>query len=545
MMKVNVPFGKLTGPATSAAYKTGSWRTERPEYVALLPPCSAACPAGEEIHQWLYAAQGAGEGYEQAWRTLVARNPFPAIMGRICYHPCQTACNRAELDTEVGINSVEQFLGDLALREGWKLPLPKAESGKRVLIVGSGPAGLSAAYHLRLLGHTVVVREAQPEPGGMMRWGIPAYRLPRNILQAEVDRIVATGVQIVCDSPVTDLDEATAGFDAVVLTIGAGVGSHVNIPAVGAAKIMDAISLLHEAAEGEKPLLGRRVAVYGGGNTAMDAARTARRLGADETVIVYRRTAAQMPAHQEEYLDAVAEGVSVRWLSTITEVGDGGTIRIEKMELDETGRPHGTGEFEELQADAVVLAVGQDVDLSLVEKDPAIAVTNGVIDVNSAMMTGKAGVFAAGDAAPGDRTATVAIGRGRIAAQHVDAWLGGRTYGTPSRDNQVPFARLNTWYYSDAPAETRQTLDAARRITGFEEIVKPLSAQSALFEAQRCMSCGNCFECDNCFGLCPDDAIIKLGPGLKYQIDLDYCKGCGVCVHECPAGAISMVPEAR
>jgi Pyruvate/2-oxoacid:ferredoxin oxidoreductase delta subunit len=248
---------------------------------------------------------------------------------------------------------------------------------------------------------------------------------------------------------------------------------------------------------------------------------------------------------EQEYLDAVAEGVSVRWLSTIKEVGEGGTIRIEKMELDENGRPHGTGEFEELQADAVVLAVGQDVDLSLVEHDPDINVTDGVIAVDHAMMTGRAGVFAAGDAAPGDRTATVAIGRGRIAAHHVDAWLSGDTYSAPSRDNQVPYARLNTWYYSDAPAETREMLDAARRITGFEEILQPLSEESALFEAQRCMSCGNCFECDNCYGMCPDDAIRKLGAGLKYEINLDYCKGCGVCVHECPAGAISMVAEAR
>ncbi len=544
-MKVTVPLGLSTGPATSRDYRTGAWRTERPVYVDLLPPCSAACPAGEEVQQWLYEAQEAGEGYERAWRKLVAVNPFPAVMGRICYHPCQTACNRAELDTEVGINSVERFLGDLAIAQGWALPRPAVETGRRVLVVGAGPAGLATAYHLRLLGHTVVVRDAQPEPGGMMRYGIPAYRLPREVLDAEVRRIEATGVEIVCDAPVTDLEEAYFGFDAVVLTIGAGVGAHVNIPAVGAAKILDAVSLLRDTATGAPPALGRRVVVYGGGNTAMDAARTARRLGASDTVIVYRRTQAQMPAHEEEYLDAVSEGVRVRWLSTISEVADGGRVVIERMELDDDGRPHPTGVFDEVEADTVVLAVGQDVDLSLLACTPDITVDHGVIAVSETMMTGRPGVFAAGDASPGDRTATVAIGQGRIAARHVDAWLRGGSFTTPVRENQVPYERLHTWYYADAPMQQREALDAARRVSGFEEIVKGLTEESALFEARRCMSCGNCFECDNCYGMCPDDAIIKLGPGNRYEIDLDYCKGCGICVAECPAGAIDLVPEER
>ncbi|MDR3202684.1 MAG: NAD(P)-binding protein, partial [Bifidobacteriaceae bacterium] len=225
-MTTAVPPGLASAAGTSAAYLTGSWRTERPVYVSLLPPCSAACPAGEEIQQWLYEAQAGGEGYESAWRKLTLENPFPAVMGRVCYHPCQAACNRVKLDDTVGINAVERFLGDEAIRRGWAFHGPRADrlSGKRVLVVGAGPAGLSAAYHLRMAGHEVLVREAQEAPGGMLRFGIPAYRLPRDVLDAEIARVEDIGVRIECLSRVEDLEAAIEQFDAVVLSVGAGVG---------------------------------------------------------------------------------------------------------------------------------------------------------------------------------------------------------------------------------------------------------------------------------------------------------------------------------
>ncbi|WP_062525978.1 NAD(P)-binding protein [Demequina rhizosphaerae] len=538
-------LGLSTGPATSLAYHTGTWRTERPVYVELAPPCSLACPSGEDIRGWLGSTQEGEAGFEAAWRRLVAANPFPAIMGRICYHPCQTSCNRTDVDEEVGINAVERFLGDTALERGWALPAPAASSGRTVLVVGSGPAGLSAAYHLRQLGHAVVVREAAAEPGGMMRYGIPAYRLPREVLAAEIRRIEDTGVTIECSTPVTSLDEAQAEFDAVVLTVGAGVAHHVDIPAGAASKIVDAIDVLRDVASGHAPLLGRRVAVYGGGNTAMDAARTARRLGAQEAVVVYRRTREQMPAHPTELDDAVGEGVRVQWLSTISQV-EGPTITIEKMELDEDGRPHGTGEFEELDADTVMLAVGQDADLSLLEGVGDVTVADGVVQVDpTTLMTGRGGVFAAGDVSPGSRTATYAIGRGARAAKAVDAWLASRVLPAEPVQREATAERLQPWYYSDAPKQHRAELEAARRVTGFEEVLSGLDAEHAVFEARRCMSCGSCFECDNCFGMCPDDAIKKLGPGMRYQIDYDYCKGCGICAEECPCGAIDMIPEVR
>ena len=537
--------GVATGPATSLAYHTGTWRTERPVYVELAPPCSLACPSGEDIRSWLGSVQEGEEGLEKAWRRIVAANPLPAVMGRICYHPCQTACNRAELDEEVGINAVERFLGDHAIAQGWALPAPAAASGRRVLVVGSGPAGLAAAYHLRQLGHEAVVREAAAEPGGMMRYGIPAYRLPRDVLAAEIRRIEDTGVRIECSTPVTDLAAAQAEFDAVVLTVGAGVARNVEIPAVSAGTMLDAIDVLRDVAEGRQPLLGRRVAVYGGGNTAMDAARTARRLGAQDAVVVYRRTREQMPAHPTELEEAIGEGVRVQWLSTIAQV-DGPRLTIERMELDEDGRPHGTGEFEELDADAVLLAVGQDADLSLLTGVDDIAVEDGVMKVDeSTMMTGRLGVFAAGDVSPGSRTATYAIGRGARAAKAVDAYLAARTLPAEPPQREATADRLTTWYYSDAPKQHRERLEAARRVTGFEEVQAGLDAEHAVFEARRCMSCGLCFECDNCFGMCPDDAIRKLGPGMRYEIDYDYCKGCGICAEECPCGAIDMIPEVR
>ena len=536
------PFAITLDPGSSLANKTGSWRTERPVYVDLMPPCNHACPAGENIQQWLYHAEDGG--YEAAWGQIMQDNPFPAVMGRVCYRPCETACNRAQLDAAVGINSVERFLGDEAIHQGWTIPVTAPPSGKRVLIVGAGPSGLSAAYHLRLLGHEVTIRDSAPAPGGMLRYGIPAYRLPRRTLSAEIDRILAMGVTLESGQPVTDIEAAmTEGhFDAAFLAVGAQKGKRAYIPAGDSARILDAVTLLHAMAGNEQPQLGRRVAIYGGGNTAMDAARTARRLGATDAVIIYRRTRAQMPAHEVEVEEAAEEGVRMMWLSTIARAAEG-KLTIEKMKLDETGFPQPTGEFTELDADAVVLALGQEAELALLDDVPGVTIADGVVQVGADLMTGHPGIFAGGDMVPAERTATVAIGHGKRAARSIDAWL--RSAGDLSErpEPRLAEARLNTWYYSDAPATVRPQLDLARRISTFDEVTGGLDESTAKFEARRCLSCGNCFECDNCYGVCPDNAVIKLGPGQRYQIDLDYCKGCGICAAECPCGAIDMVPE--
>src|SRR5690348_2210127 len=541
------PFAITLDVGSSRANHTGAWRTERPVYVHNLPPCNNACPAGENIQQWLDDAEEGPAKYEAAWRQIMRDNPFPAVMGRVCYRPCETACNRAQLDAAVGINSVERFLGDEALRKGWQVPVaPLAKTrqptGKRVLVVGAGPSGLSAAYHLARLGHRVTIKDAGAAAGGMMRYGIPKYRLPRDILDAEITRILDMGVTLELNTTVTDIQaELDAGYDAAFVAVGAHIGRRAYIPAGDSARIMDAVSVLHSMEDGAPPMLGLRVAVYGGGNTAMDAARTARRLGASEAVVVYRRTREKMPAHDVEVEEALEEGVTMRWLSTVAQADDGKLV-IETMKLDETGFPQPTGEFEELEADCLVLALGQNADLSVLDGVPGVTFSDGVVEVGPDLMTGHPGIFAGGDMVPSERTVTVAIGHGKKAARSIDAFLRGTSAQAAGKHAPASFGALNTWYYADAPATVRPRLEAARRITTFDEVTGGLVESTALFEARRCMSCGNCFGCDNCYGVCPDNAIIKLGNG-QYDIDYDFCKGCGLCVAECPCGSIEMEPE--
>jgi 2-oxoacid:acceptor oxidoreductase delta subunit (pyruvate/2-ketoisovalerate family) len=536
------PFAITLDVGSSLANHTGSWRNSRPVYLDRLPPCNNQCPAGENIQAWLFHAESGH--YEQAWRTLVEDNPFPAIMGRVCYHTCEGACNRGKLDAPVGINSVEHFLGDQAIAQGWKLAPVAAATGKKVLVVGAGPSGLSAAYHLARLGHQVTVQEAGPLPGGMMRFGIPQYRLPRQVLDAEVQRIVDLGVRIEYNVKVSNVldSQKQGGFDAVFLAVGAHIAKRAYIPAGDSAKVLDAVSVLRSMEGEDKPMLGRKVVVYGGGNTAIDVARTAKRLGATEAIIVYRRNREKMPAHDFEVEEALQEGVLIKWLSTIKQAGES-SITVEKMALDDKGFPQPTGEFETLEADSVVLALGQDVDLSLIEGVPGLAVEDGVVKVDVNMMTGYAGIFAGGDMVPAERNVTVAIGHGKKAARNIDAWLNGSAYVPAAKHELASFDKLNTWYYSDAPKTMRPMLDIIRRKSTFEEVQGGLDEGNALFEARRCLSCGNCFECDNCYGVCPDNAVIKHGPGKRFDFNYDYCKGCGICVAECPSGSIKMVPE--
>jgi len=541
-----LPFAITLDPGTSLANHTGSWRTLMPVYVDRLPPCNQACPAGENIQAWLMHAE---EGdYESAWRMLMRDNPMPGVMGRVCYHPCEDACNRGDLDEAVGIHAVERFLGKMAWEQGWTPEVEAEPSGQRVLVVGAGPSGLSAAYHLTRLGHAVTIREAGPMAGGMMRFGIPKYRLPRDVLDYEIQRILDMGVSLELNTKVADIDAVLdgEGFDAVFVAVGAHLAKRIDIPAHAAGKILDAASVLRQMeTDEEPPQLGRRVIVYGGGNTAMDAARTAKRLGVDEAMIVYRRSRDEMPAHDFEATEAEEEGVLIHWLRTIKQI-DETTFTVEKMAIDENGRPQPTGEFETLEADTLILALGQDVDTTFLERVDGVEIAkDGVVSVDANMMTGRPGVFAGGDMVPSERTVTVAVGHGKKAARHIDAYLRGATYAPAEKRGSAGYDRLNTWYYDDAPAIVQASLDVVRRQSGFEEVLKGLDEDTALYEARRCLSCGNCFECDNCYGICPDNAVIKLGPGKRFQFNYDYCKGCGMCAEECPSGAIDMVAEVK
>jgi NADPH-dependent glutamate synthase beta subunit-like oxidoreductase len=522
---------------------TGPVRERRPVYVDLLPPCNAGCPAGENIQAWLSHTQ-AGR-HEEAWRQLVADNPLPAIHGRVCYHPCESVCNRATLDSAVSIHSVERFLGDLALEQGWLFEPPLVRSGKRVLVIGAGPSGQSAAYHLARLGHEVEIRDAGAEPGGMMRYGIPAYRLPRDVLAGELDRIATLGVRMTCDHRVEDLvaEREEGGFAAVFVAVGAHLSKRVDIPARDAGRIVDAVSFLRSVASGDRPVIGRRVAVYGGGNTAMDAARVARRLGADEAMIVYRRTREQMPAHLEEAEDAEREGVRINWLRTITAF-DGPELKVELMELDESGYPQPTGRFETLAADTVILALGQESDTAFLREVPGVEFEpDGTVRVSTSFQTGCPGVFAGGDMVPSERTVTVGVGHGKKAARRIDAWLRSAAAASAPKHDLASFDKLNLWYFGDAARRQQPELSPEERVTDFDEIVGGLSAEEAVYEAGRCLSCGNCFECDGCLGACPEDAVIKLGVGERYRFDYDRCTGCGACFGQCPVHAIEMVAE--
>jgi NADPH-dependent glutamate synthase beta subunit-like oxidoreductase len=525
--------------------RAGPVRDRRPVYVDLLPPCNAGCPAGENIQAWL--AHATAGRHERAWRELVADNPLPAIHGRVCYHPCESVCNRASLDSAVSIHSVERFLGDLARERGWPFDPPAPSTGKRVLVVGSGPSGLSAAYHLARLGHAVEIRDAGDEPGGMMRYGIPAYRMPRDVLDAEIDRIAALGVRIACGHRVEDLaaERAQGGFDAVFVAVGAHLSKRVDIPARDAGPIVDAVSFLRGVASGEAPVIGRRVAVYGGGNTAMDAARVARRLGADETLIVYRRTREQMPAHEQEAQDAEREGVRINWLRTITAF-EGPELQVEVMQLDDSGFPQPTGRFETLAADTVILALGQDTESAFMRALPGVEFErDGTVRVSEALMTGCPGVFAGGDMVPSERTVTIGVGHGKKAARHIDAWLRDATVTKAPKHPTATFDALHLWFFGDADRRRQPELEPQQRVAGFDEVLGGLSAKEATYEAGRCLSCGNCFECDGCLGACPEDAVIKLGPGHRYRFDYERCTGCAACFEQCPVHAIEMLPEAR
>jgi NADPH-dependent glutamate synthase beta subunit-like oxidoreductase len=524
--------------------RAGPERERRPVYVDLLPPCNAGCPAGENIQAWL-AHVKAGE-HERAWRQLVADNPLAAIHGRVCYHPCESVCNRARLDSSVSIHSVERVLGDMARDKSWTFPQPPQSSGKRVLVVGGGPSGLSAAYHLARLGHEVEIRDAGPESGGMMRYGIPAYRLPRDVLDAEIERIGQLGVRVTPSHRVEDLmaEKADGDFDAVFVAVGAHLSKRVDIPAMDAARVLDAVTFLRGVASGERPALGRRVAIYGGGNTAMDAARVAKRLGAEEPVIVYRRTREQMPAHEEEAAEAEREGVRINWLRTITAFESPETMTVEVMELDENGFPRGTGKLETLPADTLILALGQETESAFMRNLPGVEFgRDGTVQVSQSLMTGCPGVFAGGDMVPSERTVTVAVGHGKRAAHHIDAYLRGATYERPPKHREASFDELHLWYFGDAARQRQPEREPEQRAADFTEVVGGLSVEQATYEAGRCLSCGNCFECDGCLGACPEDAVIKLGKGHRYRFDYDKCTGCAACMEQCPVHAIDMIPE--
>jgi NADPH-dependent glutamate synthase beta subunit-like oxidoreductase len=538
---MDTPYAITLDVGSSLANKTGSWRTYRPEYLDRLPPCNQRCPAGENIQAWLFCAE---EGrYEEAWRKIMEENPFPAVMGRVCYHTCESACNRGKLDQAVGINGVERFLGDQAIKYGWRIE-PGAPSGRRVMVAGAGPAGLACAYHLARLGHQAVVFEASAKAGGMLRYGIPRYRLPRAKLDAEIARIAGMGVELRTGTRVADVAKTMreGKFDAAFVALGAQLARRVEIPMQGELPVLDAMQVLRAVEMGEATALGGKVVVYGGGNTAIDVARSALRLGAASATVVVLEAREHMPAHPEEIREALEEGVQLVNLRSIAAIEEG-ALNLEVMAPGEGRWPVATGQFERLPPNVLVQALGQSCDLTVLANLPGMVIAEGTVQIDSAMRTGAAGVFAGGDMVPGPRNVTAGIGQGKRAARAIDAYLRVEAYTPKPKPELATFEKLNPWYYTDAPRAVRPVLDAVRRTSGFAEVVGDLDESNALCEARRCLSCGNCFECDNCYGVCPDNAVIKLGPGKRFEFNYDYCKGCGMCAAECPCGAIRMVAQ--
>lgn len=532
----------VPGPISQGGFLenlTGTWRYLRPRYEEKLAPCIAACPAGERAELWIRLLQE--EKYDEACRIIKSVNPFPRVSGRVCFHPCESECNRGQFDRPIAIHALERFVGD---QSKVRIKPSVSASGKKIGVIGSGPAGLTCAFHLALLGHAVTVYEAEAEPGGLLRYGIPAYRLPKDVLQEEVDDILSTGIELKTGTRIEDLDDAAHKHDAVFVAVGYGNSRSLQISGESEDGVIDAIAFLKMVNSGQAPSVGNAAIVIGGGNAAVDAARTAVRLGAD-TTIVYRRSKAEMPAYPPEVEEAQKEGVTIRYLTSPTEIirDEHGSLLLACVgnrlgEPDESGRrrpePIADSQFV-LQANTVISAVGEAPDGRLVAQAFA--------DEDARSL--KKNVFIGGDLISPNRTVAYAIGSGRRAAVLIHASFGGSVQDPAAYPEHqvVKFESLNMDYFRHRARVRLGMLSLAERKGSFAEVSRALGSLSAAEEAARCFHCGACISCDNCRVYCPDVAVKKLKDG--YAIDYDYCKGCGICVFECPRNAMSLDEEER
>ena len=522
---------------------TGPKRFQRPVYVDFMPPCNSACPAGENIQAWMAYAQAGN--YFEAFQTLIEDNPFPAIMGRVCVKPCETGCNRTHIDTTVNIHAVERYIGDEAIKQKWPIQFVAYSTGKRVLVIGSGPSGLSTAYHLTRMGHTVEIYEAGGHPGGLLWTGVPDYRLPKEILDAEVDRVVRIGVKIRLNYKVQDVltEKETGNFDAVFLATGAQLIHKEDFQHDDSVLITDAFSFFKKMKSNSSPYVRKKVVVYGGGKLALYLARMIKRFGS-EVIVYFPGDNKLMPAYDYETEDALAEGVDVQLLRSISHIKKY-VITLEKMKV-EKGKAVGTNEFETIDADVLIVANRQEADSGFLRSVTGISINeDGTVNIDAQRMTGKEGIFAGGDMLPGEnRSSTIAIGQGKKAARYIDSYLKQKPFIKGEKHPTAGYRKLHMWYQTDAPQKEQDKLAPAVAVKNFEEVITGLSESEARFEAQRCLSCGNCFECDGCFGACPEDAIIKLGKGNRYKFNYNACTGCAVCYEQCPCHAIEMMPES-
>ena len=546
-----LPLGLALDLRKVVPYQTGSWRTLLPVNIMQTPPCTHACPAGNDIRGFLRTL-AEQKDYEAAWHVLTRNNPLPAICGRVCPHPCEEGCNRRDFDTAVAINSAERAVGDYGLEENLEHKKLIAARKEKVAVIGSGPAGLSCAFHLAKRGFKVKIYESYGEPGGMMRYGIPSYRLPNYILKQELDNILKLGIELECNIKVgvnIPMDQLMQTYDAVFLGIGAQKGLSIDIPGQDTKNVFTGVEFLREVNSGKYVSVGKDVVVIGGGNTAMDCARVAKRLGANVSV-VYRRTRMEMPAITAEIDEAMEERVMFRYhtnpvkiISDDDKVAGILCVQMELKEPDASGRARPVpipGSESVIPADTVILATGQAVDYDGIE----VQKRDGKwISTSETLMTNVDGVFAGGDVVLGLETVSAAIGQGTRAASAIEDYIDGSVESRLSRPPVIYSKDLNTYYYQKKKRFKKEALPIHMRLKHFKELYPPLDPEAIIDEAERCFSCGLCFNCGNCFMYCPDNAV-KISPktGL-YEFDLDFCKGCGLCAKECPCRYIQMTLE--
>jgi len=568
---LRLPFAGVTPPPTEKdgqrLFPTGNFRFYRPVYRDKTPPCNHACPTGEQIQKYLDHVKH--DRYLDGYLTICEDNPMPSVTGRVCYHPCETACNRAAHDEPIGIRGVERFLGDFGLARPdnpVKAGLPPL-NGQTVAIVGSGPGGLGCAYHLRRRGYASVIFEALDQPGGMLRAGIPAWHLPGDVLEAEIGKLLDLGgIEIRCGVRVggpdggPTLDELTRQFDAVFLAVGQDVGRRLGVEGAQARGVIGALEFLRETGLGRPVTIGRDVLVIGGGNTASDAARSAIRLGGTAGTAPARATIVSLEAEAEllilpeDLAQARDEGVLFRPQTALVRVlsDDEGGVRgavlgQARLARDTTGAvvpelTEGT-EFE-VPCDTILVAIGQ---VQVLDWLPADCAGRGLIRTDEyGRLPHRSGiVFAGGDVMRGPSMVVDALGDGKRAARDIDRVLHAEPLRRDDPAEVMPYEKLNTAYFRPAP-RTEPPLAAAaeRRTSQVTEVTLAYSRDQARAESDRCMSCGVCNGCDNCYIVCPDVSVMRdTRENGHYTIRTHYCKGCLVCVQECPTGCLEMVPE--
>lgn len=539
------PVG-LLDPQVGAAPKlrTGNWATRRPERQKLFAPCSHACPAGNDIPAFIAAVVRSDP--DEALQTLLQTSPLPGVCGRVCPAPCIDACNRREYDEPVHVRELERYAADHGT-------LPEVTSPWRsqpIAVIGSGPAGLSCAYHLARLGYPVTIYEAGVQLGGLLRTGIPTYRLPREVLDREVGHILDHGVKAVTGVKVNRdrLDEISRQFAAVFVAVGLQEFRGLDLGTAEGSPVIEGIDFLDRARRGRISCKGQRVVVVGGGNTAIDAARTALRLGARSVRVLYRRTRKEMPAIREEVEEALAERIEISELVLPTQLhpGHSGQVltcsRMRLGELDASGRSRPVVDTSEgstfaVDCDVVILALGQAADLSILPEGATIE--------EDRALTGRSGspIILGGDLATNDGTVAHAIGSGRRAALRIHRTLTGEDLIPVSGLPVATQDMVRSHMFGHSPAESTVELLPDDRRRTFDEVrlgyVDQPGRSPALSEASRCFSCGTCTDCGRCVEYCPEGILVHNRDG-RYDFNYDYCKGCGVCASQCPRGVIHM-----